>query len=523
MSDHGALLETPHVVAAVLLLAALAACDVDQERAHGIGSGVITSLGSVQLDDDGSFHTDLGTRFLIDGEEFENLVAFEAALGGPGNTAGVIAVLQMRDDVDEDFTSGSVARVHVRTALTGPVTSTAPLRVLGRDVVVRSETVLIDIEQAGDLTPGDTLEVSGFTRQDNTRFATRVRPRHTDTWKLTGIVTGNGDDEFSIASQLIVLAGARVSGCDGEVPPLGSFVQVEALADAGFGADVALVASRVVCKSVQLTDEIRGVAQSAMPARIEGFIGAAVANNTEAAHSGTFTVGAANDAGQAVSWNDATTFSSGMAWQLDAGERVRVHGQLDPDTRVLAAARVVFTQPPSREAPPAPPAQDPLDATSEAPARIDGPLHPLDVDTAQRAVTVLGVTVRAAPGILDDDGFFDGNPSEARDVRIRGFVQGGGEVFATRIDDRGRAGSRDLRLEGPARDIDTVAQTLTVLGTQIRPDSQTTFRNAGGRKVSARHFFESLAPGMIVRIDRDRKRREVIDEINPPDDLRVVD
>jgi hypothetical protein len=504
---------TALTVAVLLLGTGLTGCGVDEERVHGAGLGVIRGLAGLELDGDARFETDLGTRYIIDGEDFGSLAAFESALGGADNARGAIAFVQTRDDVDSEFSRGGVRRVEVRSTLSGPVGSTGPLRVLEQRVAIGNDTILVGIDNADVLAPGDELVVHGFTRhEDHTIFATRIERAALTTWQLAGIVSAQDGDEIRIGEQWIVTSGARARGCAQDGPLTGTAVRVRARPDAGYAPGIAVLAENVTCEPLTLAARMNGTANGSVPARFEGFIGAV-------GDGSTFMIGP-SDHGQRVIIDSETEFANGSVATLRAGERVRVRGVWDPDTGDLHARHIRFTQSASVMPPESPGGELPGDPVS-GPFRIEGPLYPADVDPDGTRLTVLGMEIRAAPGVHDRAGFFSGAVREPRDVRIRGVVIADA-VFAVRIDDRGSIGNRHLQLDGPVRYVDADGGWFVLLGAEIRPDASTRLRDGTGRTVLHTTFFQLLQSGNTVRVHRDRENRQISDQVNPPDSIRLL-
>jgi hypothetical protein len=460
----------------------------------GVDVGVLTGFGSLKMDD-ATFSTDDQTRYFLDGVEYPTEAAFKAALGGSDDKVGIVAAVQLRSNVSGDVRTGTAARVDARTVAKGPVTSIDPLQVLGQDVVLTGDTVLANLASPAQLAVGTLVEISGFVRDgDNVILATRLERKTTlEEWKLTGFVTASSGAGFEIGRQAVSLAaGAIVSDCGATVPPVGRLVETKS--GPAFSGGV-MVATRVECRRAGLGGELGGVNGSALPARIEGFI-----TEYDAA-AGTLVVGSGDTTGQAVLLTATTTYRDGTVEDLAVGEKVQVTGRLDTATGVLTATRVSFRQ---------------------ARFRIAATLAPANVDPAAATFTLLGVTIRTSALLRDEDGLAAGG-SPARDVLVRGFVDRSGEVFATRLEDRGSPGDDDLRLRGPARNIDATARTFTVLGRPVTPTDTTLYRDRADAPISAQAFFGALVTGQQVQVKRDNPAKAVLDDINPPTEIELED
>lgn len=488
---------TSAIVALLLLGTGLAACIQDSGGIGGdlagggiggtgnggVGFGEITGFGSILFNDDSIFETDEDTEFFIDGEPVENEDAFKGAFGitdDSGEPVGAVAIVEVRNDVNADFTQGTAARVDARTAIKGPVTSNAPLQILGQTIIVTGTTVLADLPNGiGSLIPGDQVEVSGFTEQNNNVLASRLQRRTggLDEWKLTGFVTARSTNSFNVGGQIITLnGGPEVRDCGSSIPQIGQFVEVKAEPDSGFSPGASLIASDVECKPRGLSGELDDSGVNLR--RVQGFI--SETGGDLQGTGGTLTIGGTGTAGQVVQLTANTVFTGGTRVDLGIGVRVEITGQFNAATGVLTASRVSFR---------------------EARVRIEATLEPGNVDPEAGTLTLLGITVHRLPTIEDDDNFFGGG-MPARDVRMRGYVDRDGTVYATEIEDRDDPGDRDLRLRGPV-DAGSISEpTFSILGVQINPGAGTLFKD-NDDIIDQGVFFGALAltPGHPVQVD----------------------
>ncbi len=474
------------IVAAGLLLATgLVACISSSDQVagggiggtgSGVGYGEITGFGSIRFNDDSVFQTDDRTEFFIDGVQFDDEAAFKAALGGSDDAIGAIAIVEVGDDINDTFTAGTALRVDARTAVKGPVTSVNPLSVLGQPLVVTGTTVLADLADITQLQTGDTVEVSGFTDQGNNLLATRIQYKAggLDEWKLTGFVNSSTVDSFTVATQTVSLSGGvNARDCGAPVPPVGSFVEVKAVPVPGFTAGNPLVASDVECKARGPSGDLD--ASGVNLRRIQGFISAT--SGDILGTGGALTIGGTGVAGQIVQLTPATTFSGGTRVDLGIGVKVEITGQFNATTGVLTASRVSFR---------------------ETRVRIEATLQPQDVNSGAGTLTLLGITFHRLPTTEDDDNFFGGG-QPARDVRMRGFVDRDGSVYATEIEDRDEPGDRDLRLRGPV-DPGFSNPNFSILGVQINLQGTPVFKD-DDEVISQAEFFARLSPGRPVQVD----------------------
>ena len=89
------------------------------------------------------------------------------------------------------LTTGSISHIEFENNLKGPVTSTAPLSVLGQPFSVNGNTVLKGFADVTQLSLGQFLEVSGFVDTDSSIMAARVALDDTspNPWRISGFIT----------------------------------------------------------------------------------------------------------------------------------------------------------------------------------------------------------------------------------------------------------------------------------------------------------------------------------------------
>ena len=129
-------------------------------RVAGVGVGTTTGFGSIIINDVRQFTIDSQTRILRDGEEIS-----EAELQLEG--AGFATHVEIGEDVSPDFTSGTAVTIAVDNNVKGPVTSIAPLTVLGQNIVTTGDTLLAGLTDINALALSEEVEVSGFSDDNN--------------------------------------------------------------------------------------------------------------------------------------------------------------------------------------------------------------------------------------------------------------------------------------------------------------------------------------------------------------------
>jgi hypothetical protein len=420
----------------------------------GTGLGTITGFGSVQINDIRTFNVDANTSFFLDDTPVADQAALEALLCGGGacgnSNPGMVARVEIGPDVSTDFTSGTAVTVTALNQVKGPITGTAPLEALEQTLIVTGDTVLENIpgNNVTNLVNGDVVEVSGFDNGNNSILVTRIEFKGNNNagileWKLVGIA-GNvvANTSFTIGNQLIQLNGVVPRDCTGGLSN-GDLVEVKASADPGFiaGGDTLDTVTDVECliPGLGVPGNPNGVI---LDAEIEGIV-------TSINAPGDFIVN-----GQRVVTNAGTLFENGLAEDIVIGARLEAEGDLDTTTGILTADEIKFRGNRVR---------------IEAPVNIPG-------GGVGASFTMLDViTVNTSALTEDDDGLIDGSGNSGnRQVRMRGFADSSGTVFATELEDRGAGDPNDVRLRGPTADTcdpnngDTL---LTILGVTVDTDS----------------------------------------------------
>ncbi|SFN41464.1 DUF5666 domain-containing protein [Dokdonella immobilis] len=396
------------------------------------------------------------TTYSLDGTA---IPAEEAARIGAGYSAQVVA-----GNVAPDVSSGDAAQVDLRTLVRGPVTATDPLSVLRQPLVITAETVLVDIP-GGDLANlevGDLLDVSGFLDSNGAVAATRVALGSDPgaDWKLFGQVSGLDGALFSIGAQAIDSTGVTPSGC---VPALqdGQYVELESLPDAGYvNGSVLGQLTRLECEDPDFDDPPQGT----IAASLEGIISALPDPLPTPASFGML--------GVEVVTTAQTEYRAGTIEDLDVGVRVEVEGVFDAISATLTAHEVRFVQ---------------------GQVRFEAPVDPADVAPGD-SILIMGSSAAFSAQTRDEDGIVSGLPTPTQ-VELRGLIDRDGQIFATRVRERGQPDLTDTRLRGPVAEIN--APQLTLLGVAV-DTSTAQFRDHAGNVISSTEFFARVFPGTLV-------------------------
>ncbi|HKJ00191.1 MAG TPA: DUF5666 domain-containing protein [bacterium] len=387
------------------------------------GSGTLAaSPGSVTLNGTRTFTTYAGTEYSIDGDPVT--AADLAAVG-----QGLVARVDVGDDVSADFSSGTAERVRAEHVVIGPVTQVAPLQVLGQDVVTTSSTAPAD---AASLTANvdDVLEVSGNTNATGVIQATRLELAASApaVWRLTGTVANVvAGTSFDIGTQTVNFNGVTPQDCGGGLQA-GDVVKVKATPDADVTSGGALsTTTSIECVKPGL-DIPPGFTSGALVVDLEGFV--------SAVNGSGFTLDE-----QPVVTTGSTVYQDGSAADLQAGARVEVIGSLDVASGVLTATKVEF---------------------SERRVRILAPVSAHD--SVAKTLTMLGITIYKTALTQGDVGVFE--LGSGNQVQVEGF-QDNGVFYATSVNETSNgADASDVSVQGPGID-DQVSPVFSLLGISV--------------------------------------------------------
>lgn len=365
---------------------------------------------------------------------------------------------------DPTLTSGSISQIKFENNLKGPITSTAPLSVLGQPFSVNGNTVLKGFTDVAQLSVGQFLEVSGFVDTDSSLMAARVALDDTspNPWRITGFLT-QFDGASSTATiggppgQPISFVGVGPTGC-GTGPAIGNYVTALATPIVSFTpGQVVDTVTQLTCRpivpagAVDDHDSFEGLIQS-------------VVDPT------TFTI-----ADLTVTVTPTTLFRYGNVDDLDAGVRVEVEGTFTSPT-TLDARRIKFILPS---------------------IRFRAPVASADVVPGV-SITILGNTVLDSLHDRDEDGIMAGGLAVTTQVEVRASMDLLGNLIATRVRSRGTPSGNHYNLQAPA---ETIARPhLTALGLTVDTASST-FQDDNHAPITADQFFAAVSVGTLFEID----------------------
>ncbi len=336
------------------------------------------------------------------------------------------AGLQLRWQADA--VRGAAVPVFSYTVI-GPVTSIAPLQVLGQSLTVTADTVIAGVDNVGELAVGMPVVVAGLVDANGSVYTSliEVRGAQGNRFLLAGRVEEvlPQPGRLRVGSQWLMLTAGVVSGCAAASPVVGEHVEMRADAIVGFqpGGDIDTVTALTCTTLVPFgTPGASGA--------IEGVVSAAL--------SGTqFAIG-----DLIVTHGPDTVFEFGGPDDLEPGNAVGIEGTFVSMTELLADG-IEFVRPV---------------------VRFEAPMTPADT-TPGVSLRPFGVEVFSSAQLRDDDDIMLSGLSQPRQVRVRGWLDGVGVAYATRVRDRGAPDAADVALRGP---ISAIADPqLTVQGLTV--------------------------------------------------------
>ena len=433
-------------------------------------SGVISGFGSVFVDGV-EFETNDSSFSLDDGED------------GPEDEAGLAVgmVVTITGTVNDDGTTGTATHIEFDDELEGIVNAssvdadgTGTLTVMGQTVVVKSTTVfeskVAGITSIDLVTPGNVVEVSGFSSGDGTVYATRIEVKlaaHSgEEIEVKGIISNLSVTTFNLGGLTVDYSAAAF---DDDIPDstLSEGLYVEVKSTAGFNGGGDLVASKV-----ELEDdgdmELDG--DDGDEVDLNGVV-TAVLSNSE------FEIG-----GHKVIVTGSTEIEHGNAGDILVGIYLEVEGELDSNGNLIA---------------------DEIELGIDDDIEMAGYLE--DVNNPAGTVTLFGRTIRVDSTALkvdkqDEAGLVPEHFFDLEDLFTGDFVEidayvdpDNGELVAVKLERDDDDGDEN-ELQGPVEAAPNT-DTLVIAGVTVDISALVTAPPAVGDEVKV---IGSYSSGILV-------------------------
>lgn len=430
--------------------ALISAADEQPMARVGTGFGINSFRG---------FNTNAATQYVIDGAA----IAGEPLPSQMGLGTRVNALLDA--STNATVTEGNALTVFIDNALIGPISAITPqFKVLGQALTITSDTVLVDIpaNNLSALQVGQVLEVAGQIDANNSFVATRIALKQSvNNWRLTGYLTAanSGSSTASIGSQAISFVGIAPSDCPATLIP-GLYVEVRATPITPFAANQLInTVTRLHCGAPTPPGT------PGAPAAVDGLVSAVTEPPATEFKVNNLT----------ISYAPTTFFRNGNSEDIDLGVRVEVEG-IYVDASNIAATKIRFIRPTQR---------------------FQANLLPSDV-VPNVSVTVFGKVIKFTPQTRDEDGIAANGLSALAAVEVRTYSDSAGNLYATRIRDRGNIRPDRFKLAGAAGDI-VVLTSFKIVGVNVNTGTSAFF-NASGQSITPAAFYNELTPERMVEI-----------------------
>lgn len=411
-----------------------------------VSQGVVTAKGSVFVN--GIEFSTVGASITID--DSPNRPETELKEG---------MTVKIRGTSDDATKKGTAIQVEARDALEGQIqaidNTNHTITVMGQ--VVRVED---NITRLNDDNTIKTFSAAGFALNDHVEVhgsaddlggirATRVAKKATGEFESKGFITGLSATSFGLSPTPGGASALTVNFSAGQLPAgaaNGSMVQVKSTAAPAAGA--------VTASLIKLEDKLGATGEKV---ETEGIV-----------TSGTLASFVVN--GQQVVTSSATLYEGGLSSDFAIGVKLEAEGPLN-SSGAIAATKISF----------------------RSNIKIEGDASSVSAS----GLTVLGKTVT-----IDSFTRIDNGPiANGSHVEVRASLDRNGNLKAARI--IVLSASNKAFLQGPITAADSVAGTLTILGSTLVSDSATQWRVSSTTTeaaVTKAEFYAQLKASSVVKV-----------------------
>ncbi len=421
--------------------------DAEQIKVQG-GTGFPIVINNTR-----QFFVDENTVILKDGVPYDQL----RVQGGTGFKIRY----RIGNDVTPGINGGTATELLLVLTHKGPLLSIAPdFKIFNVEGLITADTFFEGVTGLGDLTVGQEASISGYLDTNSTFVVTRLEV-DTDPlpdWKISGYVSALNATHFNLGVQQVAIGTATVDCPEGFVD--GAYVEVKATPDPLFGlGDTLENVTEIAC----VPEELVTVPVGMIPGAVEGFV-ALTANPNQ------YLVGE-----QLVELTVDTVFENGDADDFEEGVQVEVEGDLDTNTGVLTATSVNYLH---------------------VRFKFEEPVLPAEVGVGSH-IELYGRTILITPQLRDEDNILAAGLSEETQVEVRGFADSSGQLYATRVRDRGNPDANDVTLDGQ---ITAISDPMLSVFDVVVDTSTSVFLDAEGTPLSAAEFFALIEVGTLIGV-----------------------
>ena len=396
-----------------------------------------------------TFEVDENTIYKEDGEIIPGI----NAQGGTG-----FKVKYNAFDVNPNYTQGTLAEVELINIYKGPVVSISPVKIFNIESLISSHTYFANGISLEGIELGDELSVSGFIDNASTAVITRIEKVDSlAKWKLSGYVKDRSSHQFRINDQIINYSLPMVTDCGTSLSD-GDYVEVfaDALNDFNAGDELSsTTAVNCVDRSVVPDD-------TSSELIIEGMIDALAGDD--------FVL-----SGQNIEVGNNTRYIRGRPDDIQERIKVEVEGSINSELTAVIAKKIRF-----------------LDAR----INLTIPVEPNDLSDNQ--FNVAGISIAVPPQVLDPEDILNNGINESMQLQFKGYDYGDGDVYLTRIFQRGQVDYDDVSLNGEVTAVNE--PLIEVFGVTINT-ANALLRDADNQVITPVEFFQLIALGAEVNVE----------------------
>ena len=343
----------------------------------------------------------------------------------------------------------------------GTVTDVAPLRVLGQEITVTSDTVLEGFTDPSTLDIGSPVVVAGLVDVNGSLLASLIERRGAqgNKYLLSGHVQElqSSPARVRLGTQWVATGGVTFDGCAGGVPAPGDYVELRADSIADFQPGDLID----TLTSAQCANPVPFGTPGAQGA-LQGLVGTVGPGDI-------FSIG-----DLVIEWTAETGFEFGTADDLEPGADVGIEGSF-VDAAHFSAASIEFTRPV---------------------VRFEAPLLPAQV-TPGESIRPFGVEVLHSAQVRDEDGILANGLSAPGQVEVRGWIGRLGDNYAYRVRERGAPDAADVSLRAP---VQSIASPVLHMQGLVVDTTGALFFDADELPISAQSFFEQVRLNHVVDV-----------------------
>lgn len=397
-----------------------------------------------------TFEINESTSFKMDGNDIPQ----PNAQGGTG-----YKIRYSVTDTNPNLTSGTLEGVDFINIYKGPVLSKSPFNVFNIEGLISNKTHFANGLVANDLLLGDSVLISGYIVNDSSSIITRIEKIDSLVeWKISGYVENYSANQFTINNQLIHFSSNVIGSCNASLAN-GEFVEI-------FAEPILDFQSNDFIDTVTL---INCVDRSLRPTTADGTV------IVEGMIDATLVDGGFIISGQNVVVDHSTRYIRGRAEDVQEKIKVEIEGTVDDVFGVITADKVRFME-------------DRINLTL--------PVEPSDFNFP--IFNVAGVNLKVPPQVLDPDGVIANGINKTTQLQFKGYNNGDGELFVTRINVRGSVDYDGVNLDG---NVSVIANPIIDLFGVSFDTDQSDFYDSNGMKLSSVEFFNVLTVGSKVFVE----------------------